>query len=110
MTVNPDVASATLLKQDAATQGNWIGAYGSQGYNIIGNATSYPGFATVTPANQSTSTWAASTTSPQALQTVTGTGGIAACWYSSTSFTVNVSLTDGQAHDLALYAVDWNGK
>ena len=40
---------ATLVGRDTTTQGNWIGTYGSQGYNIIGNTTSYPGYATVTP-------------------------------------------------------------
>jgi hypothetical protein len=29
-------------------------------------------------------------------------------WYSSSSFTIDVNLTDGQVHDLALYAVDWD--
>ena len=42
------------------------------------------------------------------LQNPSGSGRIAAAWYSSTSFTINVNLTDGQAHDIALYAVDWD--
>ena len=62
-------ARPTLLKRDTTTQGNWIGTYGSQGYNIIGNAASYPAYATVTPTGQSTYTWAASTTDPRGLQT-----------------------------------------
>jgi hypothetical protein len=38
----------------------------------------------------------------------------AACWYSpsltaGSSFTVDVNLTDGKTHSLALYAVDWEG-
>ena len=45
-------------------------------------------------------TWTTSTTAPQALQNPGGTGRIEAAWYSATSFTVNVNLTDGQAHDL----------
>src|SRR5204862_53243 len=100
--------TASLVKQDSTTQGNWIGAYGSQGYNVIANATSYPAYAVVTPADQSTFTWAASTTDPRALQTADGTGRIAACWFAGPSFTVEVYLTDGQAHNLALYAVDWD--
>ena len=34
---------------------------------------------------------------------------LADCWYASngTSFTVDVDLTDGQAHDLELYFLDW---
>src|SRR5439155_183058 len=38
-------ATATLVKQDTATQGNWIGTYGTQGSNVIGNAASYPAYA-----------------------------------------------------------------
>src|SRR5205814_314893 len=60
------------------------------------------------PIGQSTYTWAASTTDPRALQTADGTSRIAACWFAGPSFTVDVNLTDGQAHNLALYAVDWD--
>ena len=31
------------------------------------------------------------------------------CWYSQ-SFTIDVNLTDGQLHDLTLYALDWDHK
>src|SRR5207245_1162511 len=55
-------STASLIKQDATTQGNWIGAYGSQGYNVVGNASSYPAYATVTPAGQSKWTWSNTTT------------------------------------------------
>jgi hypothetical protein len=33
---------------------------------------------------------------------------IAACWYSGSSFTIDVNLTDGQTHQVALYALDWD--
>src|SRR5206468_501879 len=33
---------------------------------------------------------------------------IASYWTSDTSFTVNLDLTDGQVHRLALYALDWD--
>ena len=62
-------------------RGNWIGTYGTQGYDIIGNAASLPSYATVTPSGATTYTWAASTTDPRALQNPTGTNRIAACWY-----------------------------
>src|SRR5205823_5965427 len=104
------VGQASFIEQDRTTQGNWIGAYGIQGYNIIGAADSYPAYATVTPAGQSSLTWAASTTDPRALQTLDGAGRVAAGWDSSTHFTVDVSLTDGQEHDLALYALDWDNQ
>src|SRR5262249_44536711 len=41
-------STATLLKRDTTTEGNWKGVYGSQGYNVIGNAVSYPAYANVT--------------------------------------------------------------
>ena len=52
----------------------------------------------------------ATTTDPRALQTPDGTNRIAATWYSSTSFTIAVNLTDGQAHNIALYALDWDNQ
>jgi hypothetical protein len=34
---------------------------------------------------------------------------IASCWYSSSgSFSVDINLTDGQAHKISLYALDWD--
>ncbi len=44
---------ATFLSTDTTTQGSWKGVYGADGYNIIGNASSYPSYATVTPSGQS---------------------------------------------------------
>src|SRR5262249_33478964 len=82
-------SSAKFVTADASTQGNWIGTYGSQGYNVIGDAPQYPTSATVTPSGASTWVWATSTTSPSALQNPGGSGRIIAGWYSSTSFTVD---------------------
>ena len=104
----PDHATATFLKQDTTTQGNWIGTYGTQGYDVIGNAASLPSYATVTPAGQSNYTWTTTTTDPRALQVPAASSRIAAAWYSATSFTVDVNLTDGQTHDLELYFLDWD--
>ncbi len=103
-------STATFLKQDATTQGTWIHTYGSQGYDVIGSNTSVslPSYATVTPAGESSYTWASSTTDPRALQVAGGSGRIAATWYAATSFTVDVNLTDGQQHDLELYFLDWD--
>jgi hypothetical protein len=100
--------TAVFLNRNTTTQGNWIGTYGAQGYDVIGNATSLPSYATVTPSGQSNYTWAASTTDPRALQDAVWTGRIAACWYATASFTVDVNLTDGQTHDLELYFDDWD--
>jgi hypothetical protein len=105
----PGPASASFNGQNTATEGNWIGTYGAQGYDIIGSSASIPSYATVTPSGESTYTWAASTTDQRALKTANGTGRIAASWYSDTSFKVDVNLTDGLTHDLELYFLDWGG-
>jgi subtilase family serine protease len=104
--------TASFVKTDTTTEGNWQGVYGSQGYNVIDNATSYPSSAQIGPAGNSSFVWNSSTTDPRALQDVGSSNRIAACWYGGTSsgqgFTVNVSLNDGQTHQLALYLLDWD--
>ena len=103
-------ATATFNGKDTTTEGSWIGVYGSQGYNVINatNGVNYPSYATVTPAGNTAYTWAANTNLVQALQNPSGSGRIAAAWYPSTSFTVDVDLTDGQAHNLELYLLDYD--
>jgi hypothetical protein len=100
--------SASFLKTDTTTRGNWIGNYGLQGYDIEGGTASLPSSATVGFSGEETYTWAASTTDPRALQVPGGPGRTAATWYDANGFTIDVDLTDGQVHDLALYAVDWD--
>ena len=103
-------STATFVNKDTTTQGTWMGAYGADGYNVVGATTknpSYPSYATVTVTGESTYTWSSNTTDVRGLQNPSGTGRIAAAWY-GTSFTVDVNITDGQAHDIALYAVDWD--
>jgi hypothetical protein len=102
-------SSAVFVGQDTTTQGNWIGPYGAQGYDVIGSSASIPSYANVTPSGETNYTWAASTTDQRGLKTANGTGRIAACWYSATSFTVDVNLTDSLTHDLELYFLDWGG-
>ena len=111
VTVNPVTATATLIGHNTTTQGTWIGTYGSQGYDVVGNTASLPSYATVTPSGESTLTWAVSTTNESTLENAGDiTGRVAAAWSSATSFSVDVNLTDGNAHDLALYAVDFDNQ
>ena len=84
--------------------------YGGQGYSVVGGTTNLPSFASVVTSGQSNWTWSASTTDPRAPLTssAAGAGRVAACWYSCPSFTVDVNLTDGVTHQVALYALDWD--
>src|SRR5581483_2202854 len=108
-TVNLTTAIATFAPPlDATTQGNWIGTYGGDGYAIANGSQSIPAYATFSVQNQSNYTCAANTTDIRALQTGSGTNRIAATWYSSNSFTFDINLIDGNAHPIAVYALDWD--
>jgi hypothetical protein len=111
VTVNPAlavVASATYAGLDTTTLGTWTGRYGADGYLIAKDATNPPAYATVSMAGNALYTWAASTSTASALQLSSGSSArMASCYYAS-SFTVNVDLTDGNAHRIALYLLDWD--
>jgi hypothetical protein len=101
--------SATFVAKDTTTQGNWKGVYGANGYNVINHSVNYPSYATATPTGQANYTWASSTSNVRALQKpASTTDRFAGCWYSSTSFTVDLNLTDGLLHRVALYCLDWD--
>jgi PKD repeat protein len=100
-------ATASLVGIDTLARGNWQGAYGADGYNVIDGVTSYPAYAQVSASGQSDGVWSQATTDPRALA-IPGGGRVAAAWGASTSFTIDINLTDAQRHWLALYLVDFN--
>jgi predicted lactoylglutathione lyase len=104
----PAPASAAYLGSDTATQGTWTNKYGAQGQIIANDLNNPPAYATVSLAGDTPYTWAASTTNVSALQTASGaTTRIASTYYSSTSFTINLNLTDGNTHKISLFLLDW---
>ena len=116
VTVSPSGASGTAVyvKQDSATQGNWKGVYGADGWNVSQDTSSnnptYPSYANVTFANAADYTWAATTTNVRALQkaAVNSPEHIAGTWYNADTFSIDVHITDGQTHQVALYGLDWS--
>jgi RHS repeat-associated protein len=107
------LSGATFVGTDTTTRGAWSSAYGADGYDIPAVAASLPSYATV-----STSAfaypWAVGTTDPRALTDPRpgATGGVASYWDSTsggTSIALDVHLTDGAPHEVALYALDWEG-
>jgi hypothetical protein len=101
-------AAVTFVHIDSTTQGNWKNSYGADGYNVINDSTRYPAYAQVSPLSSVPCVWTSSTTATQALQKAGATDRIAACWYQSPFFSIDVNITDGQAHKIALYALDWD--
>src|SRR5579862_22242 len=108
-------ASATFLKTDTSTVGSWKGVYGSDGFNVFtdtsANNPTYPSYASLTPSGNSTFQWAAPSTSNASYclqQTASGSSNrLAGVWFSSTSFSLDLNLTDGNTHQVALYLLDW---
>jgi hypothetical protein len=100
---------ATYSGLDTTTQGTWTGNYGSEGDLIANDATMAPNFATVSLSGETPYTWKASTTDVRALQTASSASTrIASTYYSPTSFTINLNLTDGNTHTISLYLLDWD--
>jgi hypothetical protein len=104
----PVTASATLVSSDATTQGTWKGKYGSEGASVMGDSASLPGYAQVTPRGNSAWTWEYSTTDVRAPQRINANDRLASAWYLDGAFTVDLNLTDGQTHRVAMYFVDWD--
>jgi uncharacterized repeat protein (TIGR01451 family) len=110
ITVVVPAATASFVASDTTTQGNWHGVYGANGYSIANDSQSTPSYASFAVQNQLNYTWAASTTDPRALQTGSGSGRIATTWYGNSPFSFDVNLTDGNTHQFAVYAVDWDAR
>jgi hypothetical protein len=102
------VASAAFVKVDVTTQGNWIGAYGAQGYTVIGDRQLVPTFGAATAWGKSDYIWTSSTSEPRALQKVGGNGRVAAVWSSPDVFNVDFDFNDSNSHRVAVYVMDWD--
>jgi hypothetical protein len=102
-------ATATFIAADANTHGSWKGVYGAEGYHVFSDQQSYPNYVRVTPLNKSDWIWQYSTTDADALQKVnSATDRIAACWYASSTFSIDLTVTDGAKHRVTLYFLDWD--
>jgi hypothetical protein len=98
-----------FLGTDTSTHGGWSGSLGADGKNVIGDSSSYPSYATVTPLGTTTFTWASSTSDTRALQKLSNTSDrIAAGWYAWNSMDINIMQTGGSAHQMAIYCLDWD--
>jgi serine protease len=107
-TVNFISSVVSFVGFDTNTRGNWHGVYGADGYSVANDSQVIPSYASFVVQNQSNWTWAASTTDIRALQNGANTGRIAATWYNNGTFNFDVNFRDGNSHQFALYAVDWD--
>jgi hypothetical protein len=100
---------AAFVKADTATKGTWINTYGAAGYALAGDAAKAPTWAQVSFANAASWVWSDNTTDVRAPQRASGAGRLAATWYESAgAFSIDVKITDGGTHEVALYMLDWD--
>jgi len=107
-------ASATFVRIDAKTSGNWKGVYGSEGY-LIGGDASHGTSATKQPtygkAEVKTWTfpWSNDTDDGRALQKEGGGNRVAGQWGSNDpTYDIDVNFSDTATHQVAIYGLDWD--
>jgi hypothetical protein len=93
---------------DTTMEGSWIGVHGGDGYEIPNVGASLPSYATFAVQNATGYTWVSSTTDVRAVELPGGAGRTASTWFNPVSFSINVTITDGGTHQVALYALDWD--
>ncbi len=101
-------ATVEFVALDTETQGNWKDVYGTDGFHIILDTEAYPSYAEVAFTNASTWTWVASTTDVRGLETAAGGDRLATCWFQNTPWQIDINLTDGRKHQVAVYFLDWD--
>jgi hypothetical protein len=101
-------AHVSFLGVNTSRRGNWKGAIGVDGYQVIGDSQLIPNYATLSATGKTDWTWNSKTTETRALQRANSNGRIAACWYASTSFDMDVNVNDPAGRKVSLYFLDWD--
>ena len=107
----PPSTAARFVKTDSTTRGNWIGVYGSDASIIARDSARNASYASVSVRDQSEWTYATDGKDARALLKNDGKNRIAGVWYSyyptTNSFYIDITISDGATHQVALYALDW---
>jgi hypothetical protein len=99
--------SNVFIKTDTATQGNWRGVFGAEGFLIPGQSQSLPSYSGAA-VNGQVYAWADPTSDIRALQKSTGTDHIASVWTATDTFNIDMNFTDAKAHRVTVYVMDWD--
>lgn len=102
-------STASFVRTDTTTQGNWSGTYGSDGYVVFDDVSHLPGYAQLSTSGATPFVWQQPTGDPRALlDAAAGTTRTASCDYANSTFSFDLNLTDGKAHQVSLYLLDWD--
>lgn len=96
-------AIAEFIRIDSATQGDWIGVYGSDGFAIPGYLTNYPAYATVNLVSSGARVYFTEN-EPRELEKVDSPERILSCW--GITGPLELRFLDGETHLLAFYFTD----
>lgn len=108
-TATSPTTSATFSALDTTTLGSWQKVYGSAGYLIPGDRQQLPASIHVTPSGTNYWEWVNSTTDTRALvRPENPRSRFAPSWYSISTFSLDVNITDGHPYQLAVYVLDWD--
>jgi hypothetical protein len=107
-----DAGSPPAMPVPSAPQGNWVGTYGSVGYDLLAfsgssDLTSLTN-ASVTVEQASRYQWAPSTADARALQSPNTSAGVAATLYEPDQIKLALHFTAPYTGNLELYALDWD--
>ena len=103
-----NMGAATVLGVDAATQGDWKTAYGADGYDIAGDSAADPIYAITSTTGVTTQVWESPSADARGLLFADSSERLVAAWHAQPSLTIDVQFTDGLAHQISLYALDWD--
>jgi len=107
--------TATFLGVDTTTLGNWVGVYGSDGYQVYNGTTSLPAYVSVAITTGSPFVASPTSTDPRAVFTSSVSGIRTLAWWGwpqnggSLLYTLAMTFTvnDGNSHNLAIYSCDY---
>jgi hypothetical protein len=101
--------SAAFVRADTATHGYWKGVYGADGSLIANDSSHLPAYAALSAGAAALYTWSGSTADPRALlKYASASDRIASTYYNYPGFSLDLSLLDGQPHQVAFYVLDWD--
>jgi subtilisin family serine protease len=104
----PAPAGSTFVRNDDLTAGSWKGFYGSEGAFAYPYGTfTPPAYLNIRAYKNYPLSWSSSTSDLRALQKTSGTDRFAAAWHSIDDLYFYLNFTDGAAHRVSFYFVDY---
>lgn len=106
-TLNP---VAVFVGNDTSTQGNWPGTYGQTGYFLVGAEVKIPPEIILQARRHLSHEWPLTNDVRVLRKSPDSNDRLPSCWFSEASFDIDLNLSDGKTHRVALYSLDYERK